>query len=62
MEEQAVKCRICGKSYNIKGDCTTDQSICPSCRWKEKNPKGEGEPLDFSGLKRKFKIGGRNGK
>lgn len=60
MEEQTVKCRICGKTYNVEGDCATDQAVCPPCRYREKSPKDEREPLDYSGLQGKFNIKGQS--
>lgn len=57
MSKQTVKCIICGNQYKVRKDCSTDQAICPPCRWAEKNPKGKSEPLNFSGLKDKFRVG-----
>ena len=51
MNEQTVKCPICGEPYKVYPNYSGDQSACESCRWKaERKVKAERfEPITKKG-------------
>ena len=59
MNEQTIKCPICGEPYTFYPFKAIDQSACPACIWKAKGKKMKDRlKKGFEEYDNKHRIGG----